>query len=142
MEDQDQSGNELAMDAEGSDIFDTDSSGEDESPINGDAGQENLQITKLESDVPGEANKAKEGKEEIKEEMGGELVYDSYCRLKGNDKIEAYFNENPPLRVQTDILFSKTEMKEVSKDIFAEKARERDFVCDQDKHFFRNLPKF
>jgi len=41
-----------------------------------------------------------------------------------------------------DILFSKQESKEVSKDIFADKARERDFGTEQDKVFFKNLPKF
>lgn len=104
-----------------------------------------MAIENLVSDEPPkiESNEEnKEQKEEIKEEMGGTLVYDSYCRLKGCDKIEQYFNENPPQKVSTDILFSKAESKEVSREIFADKARERDFGCDQDKKFFMNLPRF
>jgi len=62
--------------------------------------------------------------------MGGTLVYDAYCKLKGCEKIEQYWNETPYQRVATDILFSKAESKEVSKEIFGEKARERDFGSD------------
>lgn len=101
-----------------------------------------MKLDKLESDQP-EATKAPvEVKDEPKEEMGGTLVYDSYSKPKGNPKIEEYFNSNPPLKLSTDILFSKAEIKDVSKDIFGEKARERDFGNDQEKYFFKNLPKF
>jgi hypothetical protein len=34
------------------------------------------------------------------------------------------------------------ESKEVTKELFGEQARARDFMCDQDKNFFRNLPRF
>jgi hypothetical protein len=37
--------------------------------------------------------------EKQREEMGGVLVYDAYARLKGCEKIEKYFEENPPQKV-------------------------------------------
>lgn len=74
--------------------------------------------------------------------MGGVLIYDSYSKMHGNNKLEQYYINNPPGKVNIDILFSKQESKEVSKDIFADKARERDFGTEQDKQFFKNLPKF
>lgn len=138
-DDEDQS---FALPPEHSDIFDTDSSDEAvrESLGSGD------ELGNLESDVvltrerkPAEVT---DEEEKPREEMGGTLVYDSYCKPKGNSKLERYFQENPPQRVSTDILFSKTEQKEAMKDIFGEKARERDFKCDSDKMFYRNLPRF
>lgn len=33
-------------------------------------------------------------------------------------------------------------MKEVARDFFGEKARERDFATDHDKLIYRNLPRF
>jgi hypothetical protein len=74
--------------------------------------------------------------------MGGILVYDAYARMKGCEKIEKYFEDNVPTKIQTDILFSKAESKEVSKDLFGDQARARDFVCELDKNYFRNLPRF
>ena len=92
--------------------------------------EENLEMTKLESDVVENQKPEEPEEEKPKEEMGGTLIYDSYCKLKGNEKIEEYFNLNPPGKVSTDILFSRAEYKEVMKDIFGEKARERDFKSD------------
>ena len=62
--------------------------------------------------------------------MGGILVYDSYAKMKGCTKIEEYFAQRPPQKVSTDTLFSKAESKEVSRELFGDKARERDFGCD------------
>jgi len=62
-----------------------------------------------------------------REEMGGTLVYDSYSRLVGCQKIEDYFNSAALKKLNTEMLFSKSENKEVFKEIFGEKARERDF---------------
>lgn len=140
---------------EGSDIFDTDSSagGDDVDDMRSITGHEaeaaGRALGDLASDVTNGAGgseadqKPDQSQEELsREEMGGTLVYDSYARLKGCTKIEEYFAANPPQKVATDILFSKTESKEVARELFGEKARERDFMCDQDKHFYKNLPRF
>ena len=139
------------IEEEGSDIFDTDSScdgaGEEE---DGRAKLGGEQTLKLDGDVmvddgngkTGEAAKEDEEAATSKEEMGGVLVYDSYAKMKGCTKIEEYFAQNPPQKVSTDTLFNKAESKEVSKELFGDKARERDFGCDQDKYFFKNLPRF
>ena len=39
-------------------------------------------------------------------------------------------------------MFSKEETKQTVRDVFSDKARERDFTSDQDRHFFKNLPRF
>ena len=40
-----------------------------------------------------------EEEETQREEMGGILVYDSYAKMKGCEKIEKYFEENTPPKV-------------------------------------------
>ena len=45
--------------------------------------------------------------------MGGTLVYDSYARLVGCTKIEEYFAQHTPLKVHTDAVFSRAEIKEI-----------------------------
>ena len=67
------------------------------------------------------------------EEMGGTLVYNSYAQLSGCKKIDEYWADRNLKKVQTDILFSKNECKEVNKELFGEKARERDFMTENDK---------
>ena len=74
--------------------------------------------------------------------MGGTLIYDSHANMVGCEKIELYWNSETPKKVSTDILFSKQESKAVYADLFGEKARERDFVSEQDRIFFKNLPRF
>lgn len=74
--------------------------------------------------------------------MGGVLVYDAYSRIIGCQKIEQYYAANPPQKVHLDTVFSKAEMKEVARDFFSEKARERDFATDNDKLIYKNLPRF
>jgi hypothetical protein len=74
--------------------------------------------------------------------MGGTLVYNSYAQLSGCKKIEEYWADRNLKKVQTDILFSKNECKEVNKELFGEKARERDFMTENDKQYFKNLPRF
>ena len=80
--------------------------------------------------------------EEGRREMDGIIVYDSYARMTGCEKIVNYHNGKEAYKVDQNILFSKEEAKEVYKTIFSEKARERDFACDTDRHFFKNLPRF
>ena len=100
-------------------------------------------MQKLKSDaIFNEKQCSAEEEKEMKEEMGGTLVYDSYCKLQGNQKIEEYFDSNPPQKMQQDILFSKNEIKEVNREFFSDKVRERDFGNDTDKQFFKNLPRF
>lgn len=65
--------------------------------------------------------------------MGGVLVYDSYSVITGCEKIIDYFADSSPRKVPMDIVFSKAEIKEVTRDFFSEKARERDFACEQEK---------
>ena len=137
----------LLEEGEGSDMFDTDSSagGGDVEDMRSIAGHEHEGAAAADGSAGGpEADqKPDQGEEErAREEMGGTLVYDSYARLKGCTKIEQYWEETPLTKVATDILFSKAESKEVARDLFGDKARERDFMCDQDKHFFKNLPRF
>ena len=74
--------------------------------------------------------------------MGGILVYDSYARLVGCSKIEEYYAKTIPVKVHTDTVFSKQEIKEIQKDLFQEKVRERDFQTENDKIYFKNLPRF
>lgn len=74
--------------------------------------------------------------------MGGILVYDSYSMMKGCKKIEEYWKDKHIKKVSTDILFTKAESKEVNKELFGEKARERDFMSENDKQYFKNLPRF
>ena len=62
--------------------------------------------------------------------MGGVLVYDSYAMLEGCEKIKEYWDGKVPPKVQMDILFNKQELKDLSRDFFSEKARERDFSND------------
>jgi len=40
------------------------------------------------------------------------------------------------------LLFSKEECKQICKDIFNDKVRERDFPSDYDRYLFKNLPRF
>lgn len=47
--------------------------------------------------------------------------------MKGCDKIENYWVNIEHNKVSKDILFTKNEIKEVYKDLFGDKARERDF---------------
>jgi hypothetical protein len=142
---------DLIEEEEGSDIFDTDSScdraGEEEDERDKLDGEQALQLDgNVEPADAGDAKHDGADKEEeeatSKEEMGGILVYDSYAKMKGCTKIEEYFATRPPQKVSTDVLFSKTESKEVSRELFGDKARERDFGCDQDKYFYKNLPRF
>ena len=51
-----------------------------------------------------------------RQEMGGTIVYDSYARLTGCDKIEQYFETRPKTKVNPYILFPKEEVKEVMKE--------------------------
>jgi hypothetical protein len=80
-----------------------------------------------------------------RQEMGGTIVYDSYARLTGCEKIEQYFSTCQKTKINPYILFSKEEVKEVMKErtqLFGDKARERDFVNDNDRYLYRNLPRF
>ena len=143
--DQEAEENELQMADEGSDIFDTDSSADDDQGSNSvvDLKCDVEDGSSEENEHAAEEEPAPQKEEETsREEMGGVLVYDSYSKLKGCVKIEQYFAEKVPTKISTDTLFSKAEQKEVLKELFGEKARERDFGCDQDKFFFKNLPKF
>lgn len=92
--------------------------------------------------VEDEEEKKEEDEDKPREEMGGILIYDSYAKFRGCDKIDEYFDQLQPRKVQTDILFSKNEIRDVQRDLFGDKARERDFGCEQDKLFFRNMPRF
>jgi hypothetical protein len=74
--------------------------------------------------------------------MGGVIVYDSYAKLTGCEKIVNYFNSRVPPKLNPFILFSKEEVKDAIRDVFGDKARERDFTCEYDKLVFRNLPRF
>ena len=74
--------------------------------------------------------------------MGGIIVYDSYAKLTGCEKIVKYFDEKKDEKIDPYKLFSHQETKDVIKEIFSEKVRERDFACDNDKMLFRNLPRF
>jgi len=74
--------------------------------------------------------------------MGGVVVYDSHAELTGNEKIIKYFEENPPVKMDPYIIFGKEELQEIKAEFFAERARERDFASDQDKHLFKNLTRF
>ena len=135
------------IEGEPSDMFDTDSSEDDRDDIVQPLGDIQNEIEKdknnILSPIKQDEEEDEQKEEEIqREEMGGILVYDAYARMKGCEKIEKYFEENPLQKVQTDILFSKAESKEVSRELFGEQARARDFMCDQDKNFFRNLPRF
>lgn len=142
---------ELIEEEEGSDIFDTDSScdraGEEEDERSKLDGEQALQLdgnvgTADTGDAKHDGADKEEEEATSKEEMGGILVYDSYAKMKGCAKIEEYFVQHPPQKVTTDVLFSKAESKEVSRELFGDKARERDFGCDQDKYFYKNLPRF
>jgi len=59
--------------------------------------------------------------------MGGTVIYDSIAKLTGCEKIETYFAEKGIETIDHHVLFSKEETKEIVKELFAEKARERDF---------------
>lgn len=74
--------------------------------------------------------------------MGGIIVYDSYAKLTGCEKIVNYFEERACPQVDVNVLFSKEEVKTINKGVFGERARERDFACDHDRNFYRNLPRF
>ena len=74
--------------------------------------------------------------------MGGVIVYDSYAKLTGCTKIVEYFAAQERRKVDTRVLFSQQEAKTLQKTLFFEKARERDFQCDYDRHLWRNLPRF
>ena len=80
--------------------------------------------------------------EKGREEMGGVIVYDSYAKLTGCTKIVDYFASQERRKVDTRVLFSQQEAKTLQKTLFFEKARERDFQCDYDRHLWRNLPRF
>lgn len=77
-----------------------------------------------------------------REEMNGIIVYDSYAKLIGCEKIVNYFENQVYQKIDQNILFSKDETKKAVKDIFTERARERDFANDQDRFVFKNLPRF
>ena len=119
---------------EGSDIFDTDSSADEPETV----------APTFQLQPKPEVKKAPElaGEEEYAEEMGGILVYDSHAHLKGCKKIEEYWDARVSEKLHVDVLFSKQEQKEVARDFFAERARERDFASDHDKATFKNLPRF
>ena len=70
------------------------------------------------------------------------IVYDSYAKLAGCTKIVEYWASQEPRKVDTRILFSQQEVKVLQKTLFYEKARERDFQCEQDRNVWRNLPRF
>ena len=96
-----------------------------------------------------QADDAKEEQEEEdvkeqkgREEMNGIIVYDSYAKLTGCEKIVQYFENKETLKLNQNILFPKDEAKEVVKEFFQEKAKERDFQVDYDRYIYRNLPKF
>jgi len=74
--------------------------------------------------------------------MGGVIVYDSYAKLTGCEKIVNYFESRVLPKVNPYHLFSKEEVKEAVRGVFGDKARERDFSCEYDKLLFRNLPRF
>ena len=84
------------------------------------------------------ASEEKEGREE----MNGIIVYDSYAKLTGCEKIVNYFQDKRYEKVNQNILFSKDEIKQSTRDIFGDRARERDFASEQDRNLFRNLPRF
>lgn len=62
--------------------------------------------------------------------MNGIIVYDSYAKLTGCEKIVNYFQNKTYEKIDHTILFSKEETKKAMKEIFAERARERDFASD------------
>ena len=72
-------------------------------------------------------------------ELHGLLVYDSQARLTGCEKIVKYFEENRPQRVDPHILFSKEETKEAVREVFGERAKERDFTTENDRQLFRQF---
>jgi len=74
--------------------------------------------------------------------MGGVIVYDSYAKLTGCEKIVNYFSSKTLPKLNPYILFSKEETKEAVRGVFGDKARERDFSSEFDKYLFRNLPRF
>ena len=75
--------------------------------------------------------------------MGGIIVYDSYAKLTGCEKIVQYFSERTLPKVNPYILFTKEEAKQAAKAVFErDKARERDFSCEFDRYLFKNLPRF
>jgi hypothetical protein len=82
--------------------------------------------------------------EEVKgrEEMNGVIIYDSYAKLVGCEKIVEYFQNKTFEKINPNILFTKEETKQSVKDVFGDRARERDFASDQDRNLFRNLPRF
>ena len=72
--------------------------------------------------------------------MNGIIVYDSYAKITGNKKIVDYFENQKIKKVNPFVLFDENEVKEVHKNLFSEKAWERDFKDEYDKTIFRNLP--
>ena len=62
--------------------------------------------------------------------MNGVIIYDSYAKLTGCEKIVKYFEERTYEKVDHNILFTKDEVKQAYRDCFSEKARERDFTSD------------
>lgn len=74
--------------------------------------------------------------------MNGTIIYDSYAKLTGCEKIVNYHSSQLQHKIDTKILFKKDETKEVIKNLFSEKVRERDFNNDCDRAFYKNLPKF
>ena len=80
--------------------------------------------------------------EKGREEMNGVIIYDSYAKLVGCEKIVEYFQNKTFEKINPNILFTKEETKQSVKDVFGDRARERDFASDQDRNLFRNLPRF
>ena len=74
--------------------------------------------------------------------MNGIIIYDSYAKLTGCDKIVNYFENKTYEKIDPNSLFSKEEIQKSVKEIFIEKARERDFACEQDRTLYKNLPRF
>eukprot|EP00347_Sterkiella_histriomuscorum_P003123 403365502 len=74
-------------------------------------------------------------------EHGGVVVYDSHARIKGNTHLTNYYENNPPQRVDFNILFSREEILKADR-LFHKEPRERDFQNDFDKFIYKHLPKF
>jgi len=61
--------------------------------------------------IPNDYEKLKNDQQDdlCRMELGGILVYDSYARMVGCPKLQAYYEENPPKKLDPYLLFSKEE---------------------------------
>lgn len=66
-------------------------------------------------------------------ELGGILVYDSYAKMCGSQKLQKYYQSVPSPNLNPYILFTKEEADKQTEDLFSHQAKERDFQQEIDK---------